>query len=210
LKKFAAFRNATYVTTDDIEPLKAVIEALIIRVMLNLAHAAHMGKVPPYYSPHDAAHNPSLAYAGTSCFGVLSAITEQHREILNRLVLWYVRGGGMQAAAAALAASFAQAQHFLPHRLIVGWQLQKNALSTQEVDFLQELVMWNDPSYVSEASSSSSLSSPAAAAALRLPAAPPLIQRAPLPVHQRLASSTAGAHQLPPCAIRLDPCFESL
>ena len=131
--------------------------------------------------------------------------------ILNQLVLWYVRGGGMQAAAAALAASFAQAQHFLPHRLIVRWQLQKNALSTQEVDFLQELVVWIDPSYVSEASSSSSLSSPAAAAALRLPTAPPLIQRGPLPVqHQWLASIAAGAHQLPPCAIRLDPCCVSL
>lgn len=144
----------------------------------------------------------------------------------------------MHAAAAALVASFAQAQHFLPHRLIVRVLLQKNALSPQEfvaisncnledvdvdtvvsrmrersapsVNFLQELVMWIDPSYASEASSPSSLSSPAAAASVRLPTAP-LSQRGPLPVqHQWLASTAAGAHQLPPCASRLDPCCVSL
>ena len=63
---------------------------------------------------------------------MLSAITKQHREILNQLMLWCVRGGGLHAAAAALVASFAQAQHFLPHRLIVRVLLQKNALSPQE------------------------------------------------------------------------------
>ena len=201
VKKFAAFRDATDVTTDDIVPLKAVLEALIIGVMLNLAHAAHTGEVPLHASPHDDAS------AGPSRFGVLSAITKQHREILNQLMLWCVRGGGLHAAAAALVASFAQAQHFLPHRLIVRVLLQKNALSPQEfvaisncnledvdvdtvvsrmrersapsVNFLQELVMWIDPSYASEASSSSSLSSPAAAASVRLPTAPPSPNTAP-------------------------------
>jgi len=184
VKKFAAFREASDVTMSDIVPLKAVLEALIIGVMLNLAHAAHTGEVPMHASP-DAALNPTLASAATSRFGVLSPITKQHREILNQLMLWCVRGGGMNAAAAALVASFAQAQHFLPHRLIVRVLLQKNAcvISPQEfvaisncdledvdmetvvlrmrernapsVTFLEELVRWVDPSYATEASASS-------------------------------------------------------
>jgi hypothetical protein len=182
VKKLAAFKEAIDLKGDGIIPLKTILETLIIFILLNLAHASHTGEVPLHISPE----NPALQMPSRqSRFGTLSAITNQHREILNQLMLWCVRGGGMVAAVAVLVASFAQPQLFLPFRLIVRVLLQKTssvdevALMSQceledvstdllarvrernmpSVAFLQELVRWMDPQAAQMPSLSSQLQS---------------------------------------------------
>lgn len=177
VKKLAAFKDAQDRSHDDIVPLKEVLETLIIGILLNLAHAAHTGQVPSQVTAHSSAALQSEAASATGQFGMMSPITPQHREILNQLMLWSVRGGGMVAAAAVLVASFAQDHLFAAHRLIFRVLLQKNAedfvagsktsYDTEEVDaksvenmrkrnlpsvrFLLDLIRWIEPSYAEQA-----------------------------------------------------------
>jgi hypothetical protein len=178
VKKLAAFKDADkFISYDEIVPLKKVLETLIICILLNLAHAAHTGEVPLQVATHSFAVHQSQAASATSRLGMMQPITPQHREILNQLMLWSVRGGGMVAAAAFLVASFAQEQLFAAHRLIVRVLLQKNAeefatgaktsYDTEEIDaqsveamrkrnlpsvrFLLNLIRWIEPSYAAQA-----------------------------------------------------------
>jgi hypothetical protein len=219
VKKLAAFKDVADMKAEDIVPLKTVLETLIICILLNLAHAAHTGEVPVYVSQHDFASN---ANAAPSRFGMLAPITHQHREILNQLLLWCVRGGGMVAAAAVLVASFAQVQLFLPHRLIVRVLLQKTSFSESaeefiamsqceledvnadavlrmrqrnlpSVEFLRELIRWIDPSYAAQALPlSSQLSSQASSLELPKKTTPEL----PLP--SQLSAQASSLEQSGP------------
>ncbi len=174
VKKLAAFKDMAEMNAGDIVPLKTVLETLIICILLNIAHAVHTGEVPQHLSP-DKAADSSQAAAVSSRHGLLPPITNQHREIMNQLILWSVRGGGMVASVAVLVASFAQAQLFLPHRLILRVLLQKNAdkavakshyeaeevnpdavssmhrRNLPSVQFLLETIRWIDPSFAAQA-----------------------------------------------------------
>jgi hypothetical protein len=166
-KKLAAFKEAVDMTVEDIASLKSVLETLITCILLNLAHAALSSSVLPHAAPHHSL--PSLPTSAPHGEAALS--NPQLREILNQLLLWCVRGGGLQAAAAVVVASFAEARLLQPHRLIVRVLLQKStedvAAAPQgdlegvsaddvsrarqrhhvSVEFLRELMNWIDGLY---------------------------------------------------------------
>ncbi len=179
VRKLAAFKDTPdkFISYDEIVPLKKVLETLIICILLNLAHAAHTGEVPLQVAAHSSAAHQSQAVSATRRLDMMQKIKPEHREILNQLMLWSVRGGGMVAAVAALVASFASDQLFAAHRLIVRVLLQKNAeefatgaktsYDTEEIDaqsveamrkrnlpsvrFLLNLIRWIEPSYAAPA-----------------------------------------------------------